>query len=188
MRKRSCAKSAASSPPVPARISTMALRSSRGSCGISSGLSCSSRRPIPCSSCVTSRFASADISGSSAETSSRASASSISYFCRRVASSTSGASRRCSRPSSASRRASLTVRGSESAASTSRARESASVSRSRRLSSPSYLRTSGGSAQHGLRCRSASASPYKTGGTGCRCLYGSQPGSSASEMCCHKRT
>ena len=39
MRKRSAANSAASSPPVPARISTMALRSSSGSRGRSSGVS-----------------------------------------------------------------------------------------------------------------------------------------------------
>ena len=80
MRKSSPAKSAASSPPVPARISTMQLRSSSGSCGRSSGLSSSSRRLTADCRRPTSARASAAISGSSTPTSSRTSASSSSYF------------------------------------------------------------------------------------------------------------
>src|SRR5438477_116309 len=49
MRYRLAAKSAASSPPVPARTSTMTSRSSRGSFGTSARLrfvSCSARRAV----------------------------------------------------------------------------------------------------------------------------------------------
>ena len=49
MRYRSAANSAASSPPVPGRISTMAGRSFSGSGGTSSGLSLRSTRPWACS-------------------------------------------------------------------------------------------------------------------------------------------
>src|SRR3990170_4477965 len=46
MRTRSPAKRAASSPPVPARISRMALRSSRGSLGVSNSSSSASSAAI----------------------------------------------------------------------------------------------------------------------------------------------
>jgi len=77
--------------------------------------------------------ASADISGSSTRTSSRASASSFSNFSSCAANSMTGWRRRCSRPSSATLLLSPKVSGLESSRSTSAARASASPSRSRRL-------------------------------------------------------
>ena len=134
MRKRSAANSAASSPPVPARISMIALRSSSGSCGSSAGLSRTSRSAICASSRVTSAVASAAISGSSTtRTSSRASASSFSAFSSWAASSMTGWRRRCSRPSSATFVESAKVSGLLSNRSTSAAWARVSPRRSRRL-------------------------------------------------------
>ncbi|HMH95946.1 MAG TPA: PCRF domain-containing protein, partial [Bradyrhizobium sp.] len=65
MRRRSAANNAASSPPVPPLISTMAGRSSSGSCGRRAGLMRSSSALIDCSRRAASAFASVAISGSS---------------------------------------------------------------------------------------------------------------------------
>ena len=58
MRKSSAAKSAASSPPVPARISTMTLFSSLGSLGSSSSFSSRSTISLRATSCFSSSCAS----------------------------------------------------------------------------------------------------------------------------------
>ncbi len=73
MRNKSAAKSAASSPPVPARISRIAFFESVGSLGRRRvRISCSSAASF-CSSSGSSAFASAESSGSLSRESSRAS-------------------------------------------------------------------------------------------------------------------
>ena len=86
MRCKSAAKSAASSPPVPARISTMHGRSLIGSCGMRSGRAWSSSSRIVVVRRSTSLRASVAISASSDVVSSRASANSSSALRRRSAS------------------------------------------------------------------------------------------------------
>ena len=121
---------AASSPPVPARISTIAGRSSSGSRGMSSGSSAFSSAACSASRRSTSARASAANSGSSPSASSREPSSSWATRRRRPACSTTAARRRCSRPSSAKRDALLVTAGSASWLSTSSARASASARRS----------------------------------------------------------
>src|SRR5438552_11343345 len=81
MRNKSAANSAASSPPVPARISTMASRSSNGSLGVSSSASSASSRSISGRSRSTSARASCDRDRKSTRLNSSHQISSYAVFC-----------------------------------------------------------------------------------------------------------
>ena len=81
MRNRSAANSAASSPPVPARISRRMFFSSFGSLGISSTLSVFSRRSCSPASSVSSWRARSRISGSFCSSRASAMRRSMSRYC-----------------------------------------------------------------------------------------------------------
>src|SRR5256884_4968276 len=125
MRNKSAANSAASSPPVPARISTMASRSSKGSLGLSSLASAASRRSISGRSRSTSARASCDSSGSLSARTSRACPSSASNRSRRWCARRIASSWACSRPSCLSLAGFRAMAGSASCRATSSARASA---------------------------------------------------------------
>src|SRR6266545_2292644 len=129
MRNRSAANSAASSPPVPARTSTMASRSSKGSAGVRSSESSVSRRSISGRRRSTSARASCDNSGSLSASTSRACASSASSRSRRWCANRMASSWACSRPSALSFAGFRAVAGSASCRATSSARASAWRSR-----------------------------------------------------------
>ena len=134
MRKRSAAKMAASSPPVPPRISMMTSRSSLGSRGSSWSRSWASRSTSWASSSAMTSRTSSFISGSVSASRSRRAAASCSRTPRsRRWLSTSGASCACSRPRTRLRSGSEATSGRDHSASISVRRRSISSRRASRL-------------------------------------------------------